>query len=48
LKAIDEEAHDESGLVNELKGIHSRKMIVQQKLEQFHHHRQSMSFAKNG
>lgn len=47
-KANDKEAHDEKGdLVNELQGIHNRKIIIQQKLEQFHH-RQSMSFVKNG
>lgn len=45
-KEIDEEAHGESNRDHELKGIQARKMMVQQKLEQFHH-RQSMSFAKS-
>lgn len=45
LKAIDGEEHDESDLA--LEQIHARKMNIQQKLERFHHHRQSMSFAKH-
>jgi hypothetical protein len=46
-QAIDEEMQGDDDRTHELKGIHERKMIIQQKLEQFHH-RQSMSFAKNG
>jgi hypothetical protein len=44
LKATDD---GEIIIAHELKGIHERKMIIQQKLEQFHH-RNSTLFAQNG
>lgn len=43
----DEEALEEDEFMNELKEIHTRKMTIQQKLDQFHH-RHSVSHGKNG
>lgn len=41
----DNEATEKDDSVDELKEIHVRKMMIQQKLEQFHH-RQSLSHDK--
>lgn len=40
----DDEEEDNDDFVNELKTIHQRKMMMQQKLEGFHA-RQSLAFA---
>lgn len=45
-KASDEET-EPTDFLSELQGIHERKKIAQQKLEQFHHHRQSVSYGKS-
>lgn len=45
-KASDEETHEQTDFLSELQGIHERKKIAQQKLEQFHH-RQSVSYGKS-